>query len=181
MNITSIIVLIVFFYICFFLYGKIKKHRMIKKASAPRKNRRGSASQTDQRRYMAESVPALLEDYKLFQPSFFSRFSANYLSTGRYTNLTQDDLLEGAEMSEAWWTYNHCCYLASMRFTSVDKIEKIEDVEARGLRVSVFRSNPSCPNVPQDKLYKAGEPIPVYPCADCKEEKPCIFAYDYSW
>lgn len=178
MNIPFIIVLIVSF---FFLYGKIKKHRIIKKASVPRKTRRGSASQTDRRRYMAESVPALLEDYKLFQPSFFSRFSADYLNTGRYTNLTQEDLLAGAEMSEALWTYNHCCYLASMRFTSVDKIEKIEDVEARGLRVSVFRSNPACPNVPKDKLYKAGESIPVYPCADCKEEKPCIFAYDYSW
>jgi hypothetical protein len=181
---SGIIFIIVLFVLYALFFDKGKKSKRNKTRAAPKKSSvvsSGPYTQKEQRRFMAETVPALLQDYNVFLPCFYSRFAAEYIQTGHDAKIEQTDIVEGVDAGYAYWVLNHCCYLASMRFPHIKMIENAKDVEARYIKFSVFRSNPSCSLVPQNKKYKVGDKIPIFPCADCKEEKPCIFTYAYDW
>ena len=181
---SGVFFIIVLFVLYALFFGKGKKTKRRRTSSAPKKNRvvsSGPYTQKEQRRFMAETVPVLLQDYNVLHPCYYSRFAAEYLRSGHFAKIEPDDIVDGVEPGYASWVLNHCCYLVSSRFTVIKMIENAQDVEARYIKFSVFRSNPTCSLVPQDKKYKVGDKIPVYPCADCKEDQPCIFSYSYDW
>jgi hypothetical protein len=155
-----------------------------------RKARKGSSIRgsfelpvdVENRRYIAENVPALLVGYNVFVPSFLSRFSAEYLATGHFARFNADELVEGVDPDHASWVLNHCCRLASARYNNLKVIQNAENVEAEYVVLKLFQTNPSCPFVPKkDKKYKAKDEIPLFPCADCKEDKICGIWYKLDW
>ena len=189
MGTPGIIFIIVLFVLYALIFGKSKKTKKKKdKSSAstgikvtvsdPKVYKgRVDSSVKKMWRYMAETVPALLDDYHIFVPSFYSRYAARYLKDGRTTNITKDDLIEGVSYNEALWTLSHCEQLASARFHAIGIIENAPEIEVKFIDFEVWRPNPDCPRVPKNKVYDVDEDIPIFPCADCKEEKICIFNY----
>ena len=128
----------------------------------------------ENRRYIAENVPTLLDGYKVFTPSFLSRFSAEYLASGHFSRFGDDDLVEGVESGYASRVYNQCCRLASARYNNLRVIQNAESVEAKFIILKSFNINLSCSRAPKkDKKFKAGEQVPLFPCADCQEDKIC--------
>lgn len=182
-DIFAWVVFFVVFWLGITIYGKLKKRRMIKDIVTTTVNSaKNQKNYVDPhikklRRYMAETVPVLLDDYHVFVPSFYSRYAARCLKDGRTTNITKDDLVDGISFNEALWTLSHCELLASARYHAIDIIENAPKVEVKFIDFEVWRPNPDCPRVPQNKVYDIDEDIPIFPCADCKEEKICIFNY----
>lgn len=166
------------------LYVLFTSWRIRRRAAATSKSDEivsGPYSDEERRRYIAETVPALLESYKALLPSFYSRFAAEYLRTGRQCKILREDIVDGVNPHYALWCVSHCVYLASMRFYAINQIENAESVEASFIKFRVDRPHPNCPRVPQNKKYKVTDTIPVFPCADCEEERPCLFSYDYEY
>ena len=131
----------------------------------------------ENRRYIAENVPALLIQFNVFVPSFLSRFSAEYLASGHFARFGDDDLVEGVEPGHASWVLNHCCRLASARYNNLRVIQNAERAEARSVTLKPYKSNPNCSRVPKEKKYKLGQEVPLFPCADCKENEICDIWY----
>lgn len=142
-----------------------------------KKKRPASHPLVSQRSYMASSVPALLKNHKVFSSSYLSRYASAYRKSGRAPAFTEKDLLPGVDSSHAAWVLNHCERLASARFSAVSAISNAEKSEAHSVVLTVDRACPGCVKVPGVKTYKVGSRIPVYPCADCSKDQPCIFYY----
>lgn len=161
---------------------KKKTSKKIKPASSSKPRRISVPSVLkEQRRYMAETVPVLLDDYKVLNGCYYSRFAAEYLRTGHTASFLEGDVVEGVEPGHASWVLNHCLQLASARYSAISKIKSAADAEARYIKFDVFRPNPECSLVPKSQKFKVGSNIPVYPCADCKENNICVFFYDLEW
>ena len=131
----------------------------------------------ENRRYMAENVPALLVGFNVFVPAFLSRFSAEYLASGHFARFNADDLVEGVDPRYASWVLNHCCRLASGRYNNFRVIHEAQEAEAKSITLKVQSSNSTCQLVPKEKIYKLDEDIPLFPCAECKEDKICNVWY----
>lgn len=127
------------------------------------------------RQFMATVVPAILEDYNIFQPEYLQKFADQFERDGSTIKFTKEDLLDGADGSEALWTLEHCKYIASMRY---HQSRQLNDAKEAGFDVELKfdYKNPNCSQVPSEQKFKPGK-APVYPCADCKEEKPCQIWY----
>ena len=182
-DIFAWVIFFVLVWIIIQIYGKVKKRRMIKDfVSSTVDSVKKNKTHVDPyirklRRYMAETVPALLDEFHVFVPSFYSRYSARYLKEGKTTAICKDDVVDGVSYGEALWTLNHCERLASARFYAIGVIENAPDAEVKFIDFEVWRPNPDCSRVPQNKVYDVDEEIPIFPCADCKEDNICLFNY----
>lgn len=127
--------------------------------------------------YMSSFVPALLEDYKVFSSSYLSRYASQYKKSERFVKFTEKDLLPGVDIDRAIWVYNHCERLAVARYNNLSAISNAEKADASAVALTVSRACPGCSHVPKNKTYKFGTNIPIYPCADCQEDKPCDIWY----
>lgn len=127
------------------------------------------------RQFMASTVPALLVDYQIFQPGYLQKYADLFERDGSTAKFTDADLLEGVDTSRASWALNHCAYLASMRY---NQMQQLRDAKEAGLDVELkfTYKNPNCAQIPSEQKFKPGK-APVYPCADCKEDKPCQIWY----
>lgn len=136
----------------------------------------------DHRRYMSQNVPELLQSFDVFSASFLSRFASEYISSGKSANFTEEDLLSNVDPKYAYWVLNHCLRLASSRYNNLGVIKNAERVEAKYVVVKLFNMNSNCSKVPKkDKKYKINTDIPLFPCADCKEDKICGIWYKLDW
>ncbi len=127
------------------------------------------------RLFMAETVPALMQDYNCFAPGYLERFTDQYRRDGTTAKFTGEDLLPGVDSNYAAWVLSHCSLLASNRF---NQSRQLEDAKVAGFDVElkVARANPNCSKVPAEGVFKPNKAL-VYPCADCKEDKPCDIWY----
>ena len=131
---------------------------------------------TDFKNYYAEFVPALLERYNLFRPSFLERVAAEFLKTGKCAKFTNEDLRENVTNQQAALALNHCMLIASARYNHSTDIKNAKISEARSVSIEVERPCKSCAKVPKNKTYKVGK-VPLYPCFDCDQDDICIFWY----
>ena len=176
------LVLIAFTVLFVFFYSLLIKFRARKARKSPAVDSFSLPVDKDERRFMSETVPVLLQDYNVFLPAFLSRYAAQYLSSGSSARFSESDLVEGVESGYAAWVLNHCSRIASARYNNLRVIQNAEKAEADYVVLKLFNTNPACPLVPKsDKKYKAGEPIPLFPCADCKEDKICGIWYKPDW
>lgn len=177
------LILIIFTVLFVFFYSLLIKIRARKaRKSKPASDSFSLPVDVENRRYMAENVPELLIPYNVFAPSFLSRFSAEYLASGHFARFKIDELVDGVEPGYASWVLNHCCRLATARYNSLRLIQSAESVEAEYVVLKSFNINPACSRAPKkDKKYKVGEEVPLFPCADCKENKICGIWYKLDW
>lgn len=155
----------------------------VKSKKRPRGLKRGSKSPAvtvrvdAHRKYMAKHIPALLSKFSVFEPAYLARLSAYYLNNGNVPPFTDDELLEGVERGRASWTLNHCMRLASARYNNSRSISDAKKAKADYISLKVSRGCESCKKVPQSKLYAQDDRVPLYPCADCKEDNICDIWY----
>ena len=116
-----------------------------------KKKRPVSCPLQSQRSYMASSVPALLKKYKVFTPSYLSRYAASYRKSGRAASFSEKDLLPGFDSDRAFWIKNHCERLAAARFSALSAISNAEKSEAHSVVLTVDRACPGCVKVPDVK------------------------------
>jgi len=157
------------------------------KKKAPKKSRRAPAAKKTtsfalpvdkaERRFMSKNVPDLLQGYAVFSASYLSRFASRYLSSGKTARFTEDELLPGVEPERASWVLNHCLRLASARYNAKRTIKEGRAAEASSVDVKLQRACKTCDRVPAENNYSLDSDIPIYPCADCKENDICVFWY----
>lgn len=126
---------------------------------------------------MAKHIPELLSKFNVFEPSYLSRLSAYYLNNGNVPPFRDDELLAGVMRPRASWVLNHCMRLASARYNNSRMIASAKKGEADYISLNVSRACEGCRKVPQSKMYSPGDRIPLYPCADCKEDNICQIWY----
>lgn len=131
---------------------------------------------TDFKNYYAEFVPALLERYNLFRPSFLERLASEFLTTGKCAKFTDADLCEGVSNQQAFLVLNHCMRIAAARYSNSTHIKNADSSGARSVSIEIERPCKSCAKVPKNKTYKVGK-VPLYPCFDCDQDDICIFWY----
>ena len=129
------------------------------------------------RKYMAKNIPALLSKFSVFEPSYLSRLSAYYLLNGSVPPFQDGEVLAGVERGRASWVLNHCMRLASARYNNSKSIQNAKKGEADYISLIVSRACEGCKRVPQSQRYAPESRIPLYPCADCKEENICQIWY----
>lgn len=165
-------VIIIVLVMGFIIYRATRKKR-------PRGSRSASAKTGADayRRYMAKHIPELLSKFSVFEPSYLSRLSAYFLHNGSVPPFRDDEVLAGVERGRASWVLNHCMRLASARYSNSKSISSAKKGEADYISLNVSRACEGCKKVPQSKKYAPGERIPLYPCADCKEDNICQIWY----
>jgi hypothetical protein len=165
-------VIIIILVVVFIVYRATHKKR-------PRRSRSASprTGADAYRRYMAKHIPELLSKFSVFEPSYLSRLSACYLNNGNVPPFRDDEVQTGVERGRASWTLNHCMRLASARYSNSKSISDAKKGEADYISLNVSRGCQGCRKVPQSKKYAPGERIPLYPCADCKEDNICQIWY----
>jgi len=128
------------------------------------------------RQLIAEIAPAIMKDYEVFTDSFLMRFSDEFIRNGKYTGLSKDDVLEGVDFDHARWIYSHCSSIASCRCAQINSLNQMKEAEVDTVELKVSRANPNCSHVPSEGKIEIDKAL-VYPCADCKEDKPCDIWY----
>lgn len=165
-------VIIIILVAAFILYRATHKKRPRRTRSAPVRS-----SADAYKRYMAKHIPELLSKFSVFEPSYLSRLSAYYLNNGNAPPFRDDELLAGVMRARASWVLNHCMRLASARYNNSRYISSARKGEADFISLNVSRACEGCKKVPQSKLYEPKDKIPLYPCADCKEDNICQIWY----
>lgn len=122
-------------------------------------------------------MPLFLEPYKIFKASFISLLSAQFLRNGSMARFTNEDLLPGVDSSHAFLILNHCMRLVSARYNNTRVIKNASLASAKSITIKIERACPECTRVLSEKKYKKGDDVPLYPCADCKEENICDIWY----
>jgi hypothetical protein len=153
----------------------------LKSKKRPRVSRRGSSSTSAHvdahRKYMAKNIPVLLSKFSVFQPSYLARLSAYCINNGTVPSFSNDELLAGVSRGQASWTLNHCMRLASARYNNSRSISDAKKAKADYISMKVSRACEGCKKVPQSQMYAPDDRIPLYPCANCKEDNICDIWY----
>ena len=133
----------------------------------------------DRRRRTLEFFNQLVTQYRVVKASYYTRHNAEYLKTDSYTPVKEEDLLPGVECSHANYVMLSCHFLAAQYYNAEDTIQNAKEAEAKYIQLIRDRANPKCDRVIKDKRYslKDNSKIPLYPCSDCLQEKPCTFYY----
>ena len=169
MNIDLIIIISIAALVIWSLYQKKQKEKRKAELSV-------DTPMDPIRQLMADMAPGIMMDYNVFTDSFLARFSDSFIRNGKYTNLKHEDVLDGIDFEYARWVYSRCTLLASLRCKQIEALDKMKEAEIETVELKVSRSNPDCPLLPVEKKLNINKAV-IYPCADCKKEKPCDIWY----
>lgn len=151
------------------------------KASKGRRKPKGTDSETKRRRFMAKEVPEALEKAGMFSPAFMQKAAVSYLETGNPPELSEGDLKDGANWTEALDEWSRIQLVVSGRQKAFEMKEWARHVEATGIALKVTRKDVNCDRVPKERVYRLDEDIPIYPCDDCDVYPACLAWYSYVW
>lgn len=136
------------------------------------------------RKAMIKEVSLFFEQEKykgIFNGAFFSRFSAAFIKTGKPPAITEYDLLDGVSIDYARKVFRRGLIICSLRCSQVHNLNCFRKAEAKKIALKVSRSGADkgidCPKVPEEKMYKKPEEVPLYPCLDCECDPMCIVWY----
>lgn len=153
----------------------------LKSKKRPRVSRRGSSSPSvhvdAHRKYMAKNIPVLLSKFSVFHPSYLARLSVYYINNGTVPSFNDNEVLAGIDRGRASWVLNHCMRIASARYNNSRSIANAKKAEADYICLNVSRGCEGCKKVPQSAKYAPDDKIPLYPCANCKEDNLCDIWY----
>lgn len=165
-----------------FLYRLVDSSAKPKRKSEPKQSGTGSKDAIKKRnRFMAKEVPEALEKAGMFTPAFMQKVAVSYLETGNPPELSEGDLKDGADWTEALDEWSRIQLVVSGRQKAFEMKEWARHVEATGIALKVTRKDVNCDRVPKEKVYRLDEDIPIYPCDDCDVYPACLAWYSYVW
>ena len=151
------------------------------KASKGRRKPKGTDSETKRRRFMAKEVPEALEKAGMFSPAFMQKVAVSYLETGNPPELSEGDLKDGADYSNAYNEFLRIKRVLSGRQSAMSMIEGARKGGAKSAVLKVTNKDAACGKVPAERAYRLDEDIPIYPCDDCDVYPACLAWYSYVW
>jgi hypothetical protein len=151
------------------------------KASKGRRKPKGTDSETKRRRFMAKEVPEALEKAGMFTPAFMQKVAVSYLETGNPPELSEGDLKNGVDWTEALDEWSRIQLVVSGRQNAFETLENARNIDMKKIELKVLRKDVACDKVPAKRVYRLDEDIPIYPCDDCDVQPACLAWYSYVW